>query len=370
MRICNAKLYLNGIFTEGGLEFGEDIIAAGSSVTDGDIDAGGRYLIPGLVDIHSHAAMNVDASDGDPAAFPILSRYYASRGVTSWCPTTMTLPEDTLLQAMRAVRAFERPADGARLAGVNLEGPFLSAAKRGAQAAEHLRAPDIELFRRLNEESGGLVRLITIAPEEPGAIAFIEEASKVCAVSLGHTAADYDTAMAAYRAGASHTTHLFNAMPPIHHRDPGVIIAAADSGAYAELICDGFHIHPAVVRIAFRLFGEKLCLISDSMRCAGMPDGEYSLGGLPVTVKDGRCTNTGTDTIAGSSIHLMDALQRSIAFGIPPEQAVYAATAAPAKAAGLFDTVGELAPGKHADFVLLDEDFNPAEVWIAGQRIS
>lgn len=370
MRIINARVFLDGGFVEGGVAFSETITAADPAVAGpGELDAEGGYVIPGLIDIHTHAAMGADASDGDPEGLRTLSRYYAAGGVTAWCPTTMTLKEPELTRAMHTIRDFARPADGAKVAGVNLEGPFLSYAKRGAQNPENLHAPDIDLFQRLNDASGGLVRLVTVAPEEPGAIPFIREASKVATVSLGHTTADYDTAMAAYDAGASHATHLFNAMPPLHHREPGVIAAASDAGATVELITDGLHVHPAMVRLTHRLFGEKLVLISDSLRCAGMPDGDYVLGGQPITMKGGKATLSGTDTLAGSSIHLMDGLRRAVSFGVPLEAAVTAATLAPAKVIGRDGEIGSIAPGKRAALVVLDSQLNVKAVYINGKRI-
>ncbi|MBQ9647748.1 MAG: N-acetylglucosamine-6-phosphate deacetylase, partial [Oscillospiraceae bacterium] len=282
MKISNAKVFINGAFVDGGIDFDAAVNAVGAGVSGG-ADARGCYLIPGLIDIHTHAAVGEDASDGEPEGMPKMSRYYAAKGVTSWCPTTMTLKEPELTKAMHVIRDFRRPDDGAKVAGVNLEGPFVSYEKRGAQNADNIHAPDAAMFHRLNEASGGIVRLVTIAPEEPGALACIRDVSRVCTVSLGHTAADYDTAMAAYDAGARHATHLFNAMPALGHRAPGVIAAASDAGATVELIADGLHIHPAVVRLTHRLFGDKLVLISDSLRCAGMPDGDYTLGGQPIT---------------------------------------------------------------------------------------
>ncbi|MEF2700280.1 MAG: N-acetylglucosamine-6-phosphate deacetylase [Oscillospiraceae bacterium] len=370
IHIKNARLFVDGAFTDGSIVFDRKITALGAVEDAADVDAAGDYVIPGLVDIHTHAAMGADASDGIPEGMPVLSRFYAANGVTSWCPTTMTLKEPVLTEAMHTIRDFVRPENGAKVAGVNLEGPFLCYAKRGAQAAENLHAPDAELFKRLNEASGGIVRLVTVAPEEPGAIAFIKEVSRLATVSIGHTMADYDTAMAAYAAGASHATHLYNAMPPLHHRAPGVIGAASDSGATVELICDGIHSHPAVVRATFRLFAGKVVLISDSMRCTGLPDGNYSLGGQPVTVLNGKCVLTGTDTIAGSSIHLLDGVRRAVSFGVPLETAVTAATLTPAKVIGRADEIGSLAVGKCADLVVLDKELNLKAVYIDGKRIS
>lgn len=370
MRINNAKVFIDGAFVDGGIEFDQKITALGQLEGSADLDGEGCYIIPGLIDIHTHAAMGEDASDGKPEGMPVMSRYYAAGGVTSWCPTTMTLKEPVLTEAMHAIRDFVRPENGAKVAGINLEGPFLCYAKRGAQAAENLHAPDADMFKRLNEASGGIVRLVTVAPEEPGAIPFIREVSRIAAVSVGHTTADYETAMAAYEAGASHATHLYNAMPPLHHRAPGVIGAAFDSGATVELICDGIHSHPSVVRATFRMFEGKMVLISDSMRCAGLPDGDYSLGGQPVTVINGKCVLTGTDTIAGSSIHLMDGLRRAVSFGVPLETAITAATLAPAKVIGREKEIGSLAVGKCADLVLLDRELKLKAVYIDGKRVS
>jgi len=368
MRIKNAKIFLNDQFVDGGIEFERTITAAGADITDGE-DAQGCYIIPGLIDVHTHGALAQDASDGIPEGLTTMSRHYAREGVTSWLPTTMTLKEHTLKDAVDVIRDFVRPADGAKVAGIHLEGPFLCYAKRGAQAAENLHTPDIEMFHRLNEASGNLVKLITVAPEEPGALDFIREVSRICTVSLGHTTADYDTAMAAFEAGASHATHLYNGMPSLHHREPSIIGAAVAAGATVELITDGLHIHPAVVYLTHKLFGEKMVLISDSLRCAGMPDGEYDLGGQSITVKAGKATLTGSDTLAGSSIHLMEGLRRAVSYGVPLEAAVTAATLAPAKAIRMDDTLGSLDVGKCADFVVLDHDLNVKAVYIDGENI-
>lgn len=368
MKISNAKVFIGGAFVDGGLDFDATIKAVGEAV-DGGVDAQGCYLIPGLIDIHTHAAMGEDASDGEPEGMPKMSRYYAAKGVTSWCPTTMTLKEPELTRAMHVIRDFKRPTDGAKVAGVNLEGPFVSYAKRGAQNADNIHAPDAAMFHRLNEASGGIVRLITIAPEEPGGIEAIREISKTCTVSLGHTTADYDTAMAAYDAGARHATHLFNAMPALGHRAPGVIAAASDAGATVELITDGLHIHPAVVRLTHRLFGDKLVLISDSLRCAGMPDGDYTLGGQPITMKNGKATLKDSDTLAGSCIHLYDGLRRAVEFGVPLEAAITAATLTPAIAIGCDDSIGSLDPGKCADFILLNQGLDIRAVFVDGRQI-
>ena len=370
MIIGNALLFLDGVFTPGSLTITDGVIAAiGPADIPCDVDAGGKYLVPGFVDIHTHGAMNEDFSDGKPEGLPTMSRYYAAHGVTSFLATTMTLKEHVLTPAMHTIRDFVRPADGAKCAGIHLEGPFLSYAKRGAQAAENLHKPDAAMFHRLNEASGGIVRLVTVAPEEEGAIPFIREISPVATVSVGHTTADYVTAMAAYAAGASHATHLFNGMPPFHHRQPGVIGAAFDAGATVELICDGLHSHPAAIRTVHKLFGNKLVIISESLRCAGMPDGEYELGGQPIEMRNGKATLRGTDTLAGSSINLLDEVRNVVSFGLPLEDALTAVTIAPAKAVRLDKEIGSLAVGKRADVLLLDQSLQLHAVYVDGIKI-
>ena len=365
MRITNGRIFTGRTFTEGSLDFDGTIRALGPADAPGDWDVGGAWVIPGLVDIHTHGAVGEDFSDGKPEGLQPLADYYAAHGVTSYLATTMTLTEQVLTPALHAIRDFRRQR-GAKCAGVHLEGPFVCYAKRGAQAAENLHKPDVDLFRRLNEASGGQVKLITVACEEEGGMDFISEVSRTCTVSLGHSVAGYEQAMEAFDRGASHVTHLFNGMNSFHHREPGILGAALDAGASVELICDGLHIHPAAVRLSHRLFGERLNLISDSLRCAGMPDGDYTLGGQPITVKGGRATLTGTDTLAGSSISLLDAVRRAVHFGLSLPEAVYAASTAPALAVGL--EAGAIRPGRPADLAVLDRNLKLLAVFVDGVR--
>ena len=364
MLIKNAKVLIGKAFMEADIQFDGTITAIGKIEGPADLDAQGGYVIPGLVDIHTHGAMGEDFSDGNPAGLQPMADYYAAHGVTSYVATTMTLSEEILTPAMHAIRDF-RPNGGAKCAGVHLEGPFLCYAKRGAQAAEHLHKPDAGLFHRLNEASGGQVKLVTVACEEEGALPFIREISQVCTVSLGHTTADYDTAMAGFAAGASHATHLYNGMNSFLHRNPGVIGAAFDAEASVELICDGLHIHPAVIRATHQLFGDKLNLISDSLRCAGMPDGNYELGGQPIVVKDHKATLL-DGTLAGSSISLLDAVRNVTRFGLPLAEAVYAASTAPALAVGL--KAGTIQAGRAADLLVLDSDLALKAVFVDGKE--
>ena len=333
------------------------------------IEAKGLYMIPGLVDIHFHGCMGADMCDGTKEALDVITQYEASVGVTSVCPATMTIPKDELSAVMKNAGAYAYHG-GAHLVGINMEGPFISPAKKGAQAAENIMHCDYEYFNQLQDAAGGLIKLVDIAPEEAGAMEFIDKVKGKVVVSLAHTASDYDTAMEAIAHGASHATHLYNAMPPLNHRNPGVIGAVRDSDScHVELICDGVHIHPSVIRATFAMFGaQRMILISDSMRATGLDDGEYTLGGQPVTVK-GNLATLHDGTIAGSATNLMDCMRFTVKHaGLPLETAVMCATANPAKEIGIFDEVGSIAVGKKADFVLLDQDLNLAGVYIDGKE--
>ena len=367
MLIKNAKVFVGKTFVDADILFDEKIIAIGTLEGEADLDAEGAYVIPGLVDIHTHGAMGEDFSDGKADGMQPMADYYAAHGVTSFLATTMTLTEEVLTPAMHTIRDFKRQG-GAKCAGVHLEGPFLGYAKRGAQAAENLHKPDVALFDRLNEASGGMVKMVTVACEEEGGMEFVADVSRKAAVSLGHTSCNYEQAMEAFARGANHATHLFNGMDGLHHRKPGIVAAALDAGASVELICDGLHIHPAAIRLAHKLYGDKLNLVSDSLRCAGMPDGDYELGGQPITLSGGVARLTGTDTLAGSSISMLDALRNVVRFGLPLTDAVYAASTAPAEAARLTD-VGSLQAGKCADLVILDKDLALKAVFVDGQKI-
>ena len=324
------------------------------------LDASGCYVIPGLVDVHFHGYVGEDFSDATPEGLQKMADFELSQGVTYLCPAGMTLPEDQLTAiCQNAANHKAHTAGGAEVVGVHLEGPFLSTAKKGAQNGEFLHDPDVPMLKRLQDAAQGCVKLVTVAPEQPGAMEFIRAAVEMgVTVSVGHTVADYDTAMAAFAAGASHATHLYNGMPSLHHRTPGVIAAAFDSpGVQAELICDGVHIHPAMVRLAFRLFGkERMILISDSLRAAGMPDGEYPFGGQMIEVHGNRATIAGhPETLAGSVTSLMGCLRQAAAFGIPLADAVRACTYNPAQSIGIDGRAGTLDIGKEASLVLLDK---------------
>ena len=336
------------------------------------VDLHGAYVIPGLIDVHNHGNSGADFSDGDYDGLVKMAEYLAKNGVTSFAPASMTLPYDVLAKAFATARrlADKAPEGASALRGIQMEGPFFSEKKKGAQNGAYLRDPDFAAFSKLYHDCGGLVRIVDVAPELPGACEFIRQAKELCTVSIAHTDANYDEAHAAVEAGVTHLTHLFNAMPALHHRKPGVIGAAAEADQVsAEIISDGQHIHPSAVRLAFRLFGaERMVLISDALRCCGMSDGEYELGGQAVFLKGG-IARLADGTIAGSATNLYDCMLRAISFGIAKEDAVRAATWNPARQIGCLDVVGSIADGKRADFVVCDENLTRKAVWLAGKEL-
>ena len=355
--------------TGGGLSKDCDSMEDGSINTTEDL--GGALVIPGLVDIHTHGNSGCDFSDGSAEGLETMGRYLAANGITTFLPTSMTLPYDRLEKAFGTAADYvkDRPLDCARAAGIHMEGPFFSEKKKGAQNAAWLRFPDPDAVRRLNAGCGQLLRIVDVAPELPGAEEFARQLCSEVRISAAHTNATYEEAKALYDAGASHLTHLFNAMPPMLHREPGVIGAAADAGQVtAELICDGLHVHPGAVRMAFRMFPDRVCLISDSLRCCGMPDGEYELGGQAVYLSCG-VARLADGTIAGAAANLFEDLRSAVRFGIPLEKAVLAATKRPAQAAGCADLAGSLEAGKYADFIVCSEQLEIRQVYLGGIRI-
>ena len=320
------------------------------------IDAEGLYVIPGLTDIHFHGCAGHDFCEATPEAFSAIIDYETRNGVTTLCPATMTLSEDELLRIMRAARDF------GKFAGIDLEGPFISRKKKGAQNPAYIVRLSVEMFRRLQAESGGLIRIATVAPEVDGAIEFIAQACGEVRVSIAHTDCDYDTALEAFRRGAVHVTHLYNAMNGIKHREPGPILAAVESeGVEVELICDGIHVHPAVVRNTLRMFGDdRVIFISDSLEAAGMPDGEYELGGQKVIKQGKRATLEDGVTIAGSVSTLMDCMRTAVKeMNVPIESAVKCAAINPARAIGLDASIRA---GNFAKLAALDKNLNL--VWV------
>ena len=337
------------------------------------IDLKGATVIPGLIEVHSHGNSGADFSDGDYEGLKAMARFYASCGVTSFAPASMTLPYEVLAKDFATGKKLkeEAPEGCARIMGIQMEGPYFSYKKRGAQNPDYLKEPDFEGFKALYEGCDGLVRIVDIAPELPGAAEFVEKAKELCTVSIAHTDSDYDHAKAAIDAGVTHLTHLYNAMPGINHRNPGVIPAAVENkNVRAEIICDGLHIHPAAVRMAFSMFGgARMIIVSDSGRCAGQPDGTtFELGGQMATLTDG-VARLADGTIACSATNMYQCLLNCISWGIPEEDVIRACTYNPACALGAQDKVGSIETGKLADFVICNADYSNRRVFIGGKEI-
>lgn len=323
-----------------------------------ELDLNGCCVVPGFVDIHIHACVGADTCDASTAGLAKMAGHLVTKGVTSFCPTTMTVSHEEIADALATVKACmdDRPF-GAAIAGVNMEGPFISINKKGAQKGEHVRNPDWNEFKTLYDGCGGIIKLVDIAPECEGADDFIKKASKLCTVSIAHTDADYEQAKHAFNLGITHATHLYNAMSGMTHRNPGVVGAVFDDErVHAEIICDGFHINPAVLRITFRQLGEdRSIIVSDSMRAAGEPDGISELGGQTVYVKDGQA-RLKDGTIAGSTTNIHQEVRNLVNFGVPFKQVIKSATINPARAIHEDGETGSIKVGKRADLVVLDKD--------------
>ena len=337
------------------------------------IDLGGATVIPGLVEVHSHGNSGADFSDGDYEGLKAMAKYYAECGATSFAPASMTLPYDVLDKAFANAKQLhaEAPEGHSRLMGIQMEGPYFSYKKRGAQNADYLKEPDFEGFKKLYDACDGLIRIVDIAPELPGAAEFVAKASQLCTVSIAHTDCSYDQARSAVDAGITHMTHLYNAMPGINHRNPGAIPAGVENeNVQAEIICDGYHIHPAAVRLAFAMFKNRMILVSDSGRCAGQSEGyQFDLGGQMAEIRGGVAKLVGTDTIACSASNMWDCLRNTISWNVPEEEAVRAATYNPAKALSALDKIGSIEEGKYADFIITNADYSEKRVFIGGKEI-
>lgn len=371
--IVNGRMLMpDGEITGKALLFNERVIGIGDPAgAEEIIDAGGRYVAPGLMDVHIHGYLGADASDGDADGLRRMAKGVLANGVTSFLPTTMTVSWDmleTVFGQIKGLMAESRSAgfDGAEILGCHAEGPFINPKRKGAQAGEHILPPDAEKILPYAD----VIRILTLAPEMPGGeecIRTLKEKTEIV-LSVGHTDADFDQAAAAVRAGANHATHLFNAMPPLAHRAPGTVAAMLEADAYCELIADTFHVDRRLFPLLRKIKGDRLTLITDCTRAGGMPDGEYTLGGQPIFVEGVAC-RLRDGTIAGSVLKLNDAVRnwRDYAHA-PMYEAVRAASLVPAASIGMADKKGSLAPGRDADIILMDEDCRVSAAWVRGTR--
>ncbi len=360
----------DGYFTE--ISIGGNVPGAYiSSVEVKDtLDYSDKIILPGFIELHSHGCMGHDFSTSNLDGIKEMCKFYAKNGITSILATTMTIDYDIYKTAMRTLNtAMNTEIEGSRIVGINMEGPFLGADRKGAHDTRYLLPIENDKYEELNALSGDQIRMIDLDPNLPNSIDFIKLHSKNKVISLAHTSCNYDKAMEAIKAGATHITHLFNAMNGLHHREPGIVGALSESEVFAEIICDGIHIHPSVLNLMFKALGEKLILISDSMSAAGLEDGIYELGGQRVTVDNGKATLE-DGTIAGSTTTIYKAFKNIISYGIPVEDAILSATLYPAKAIHEDKEIGSIAVGKHADFIVMDKAYNIEEVYIDGDKIA
>lgn len=337
---------------------------------DMTVDLTGLRVFPGLIDMHIHGFRGHYSLDEDTDSLRDFAMELVRYGVTSFLPTTTAAPPAVLLNVLDRLKSVSQHSGGAVIRGIYMEGPFLSPTYKGAMREDYLHLPDIALAEAFREAAGGLLKVMAVAPELDGAQTLIRWcADKGIQPSIAHTAANYDTACAAIRAGADHITHLCNAMADPRHREPGVFGAAFDCGSSAEIIADGHHVHPAFLRMAYHLFGpERLILISDDTPISGCGDGSFVMDGRTSTVKDGVC-RLPDGTINGNVQPLLTCVLRAEHFGIPLADAVRMASETPAKKLGIYKETGSIAPGKSADLFVLDEQNRVRMTMIGGHIV-
>lgn len=368
--IVNAKVVTENSVVDGGILFDERILKIGDIRTGGAevIDACGAYVIPGLVDVHIHGYKGFDTSDGSLDGIKSISEALTANGVTSWCPTTMTVSMEDIQTALDQTAELMKGMYGARILGANVEGPFINSKYKGAQSAEFIKRPNADFIIKNKDR----IKLVTLAPEVDGGIEFIKRVTSETDVnvSVGHTAANLNQTCAAFNAGARHVTHLFNAMPPLHHREPGVVGAAlADDRVYCELIADTFHINPILFNSLGKVLQDRLVLITDCIRAGGMPDGEYTLGGQPVSVRGIEC-RLEDQTVAGSILTMNKAVKNFMdAVGCPIWEAVKKASLNPARSVGEGENIGSLEVGKLSDIVICDSNIKIKKTIIGGHLV-
>ncbi len=365
MNLINGNVFLDGNFKKTNIKIKKNIISeiSSSPTDDNCIDCSEKYIIPGLVDIHTHGCAGFDFSSASADEIEIMQKYYLKHGITSILATTVSLSDEDILSATENINyASKKQSSGARIEGINLEGPYLSPKKCGAHNIDLLKEPDLNFIKTL----GDFIKVVNVAPEYKNASEFIKNFKGK--TSIAHTDCDYVQAMSAIELGADHITHIFNAMNGLHHRKPGVIGAFFDSESVAELICDGIHIAAPILRMMFKAYSERIAIISDSMAATGLSNGTYKLGELDVFVENSVATLK-DGTLAGSTMNIYDMMRNLISIGVCPEKAIASATHIPAKSVNIDDYCGIISTGRKADLLILNSDFSIDKIIFDGKVI-
>ncbi len=367
----NGLIYTQDRFVPGDLLIEDGKIAALGMLSDtcAQVELGGKRVVPGFLDMHTHGGANIDVNAASAEDFHTIGKFFAANGTTGWlCSILTDTPEQTLHCIGQAKKAMAAPIDGAQLLGIHLEGPFLAPEYKGAMPEHLLRTGDAGLFRRYQQAAGGAIRYMTVSPEVPGVVEMIGQIAGEVVVGIGHSGADYETAVAAIEAGARTATHTFNAMGLFHQHRPAIMGAVLEKDVYCEAICDGRHLHPGTVRMLLACKGyDRVIAVTDSIQAAGLPDGLYKLGVNDVIVEDGDAKLKDSGVRAGSTLTTGQALRNLLRFtGAPLEQVLPLLTRNPAALLGLEDRKGTIAPGMDADLVVLDQDLQIHRTYVCG----
>ena len=368
----NGKVYVDGQFQDTDMLVQDGRVAGFSGKADEVVNLGGKLLIPGFLDLHTHGGDGVDVNAATAGDLAKIGRFFAKNGTTGWlCSILTDTPEQTLWCIDQAKAAMAAPITGAQLMGIHLEGPFLCSAYKGAMPEHLLRKGDPALFRQYQQAAEGAVRYITVSPEVEGVVDMIAEIAGHTTVAIGHSGADYETSCAAIDAGAQACTHTFNAMGLFHQHRPGIMGAVLERPVCCEAICDGRHLHPGSVRMLLACKGwDKVVAVTDSIQAAGLPDGHYKLGVNDVVVEDGDAKLASNGVRAGSTLTTGQALKNLVKFtGESVEKVLPLLTANPARLIGMDHRKGSIAPGKDADLVVLDQDLNVTATYVAGVNV-
>lgn len=368
----NGKVYVDGRFQDTDLLVQDGRVAGFSGKADEVVDLGGKLLIPGFLDLHTHGGDGVDVNAATAQDLAKIGKFFAKNGTTGWlCSILTDTPEQTLWCIDQAKAAMAAPITGAQLMGIHLEGPFLCSAYKGAMPEHLLRKGDPALFRQYQQAAEGAVRYITVSPEVEGVVDMIAEIAGHTTVAIGHSGADYETSCAAIDAGAQACTHTFNAMGLFHQHRPGIMGAVLERPVCCEAICDGRHLHPGSVRMLLACKGwDRVVAVTDSIQAAGLPDGHYKLGVNDVVVEDGDAKLASNGVRAGSTLTTGQALKNLVKFtGESVEKVLPLLTANPARLIGMDHRKGSIAPGKDADLVVLDQDLNVTATYVAGVNV-